>query len=448
MSEQPTQPNPASTIASAYVREMLDLNPMWQSSQIIRRRRELWSGGGIGNASFETADARTTTAVVSRSSNTTVDPEVQRRLETRARQYLETVQSQFYQLPQEKLQQYLRFLQNEKLPEFTAKAKRLSEVARCRETLLKIHAELQDEKFTYSLMQCLICPSAQAGALKEQYIEAIIAEKRVSQSCEMVKAITGRYPEIYQLERDWFNLFLSTQNQKQWAAGRTVQTLTNGSNRIPKVFVIIVVVLMVVSKIAISLNRVKSNSWNSRQSVPTFQVPPMRNPTASAFPQSEHDPSAGQTDSNILDQERIKREQEYRKRQQEILRPSTIPVPYPASPILPSNGYLPDNRPGRPLTPRSELIEDPLAQYMERLERARARQDQITDQIRNGELPSYMPPNYNPPSYRPPSYNSPSYSPPNFNAPRSPSVPSEPEHDPSKPFRRRDSRQRYENNSP
>ncbi|MEZ6092070.1 MAG: hypothetical protein R3C05_29510 [Pirellulaceae bacterium] len=31
------------TIEEAYVREMLELNPLWQTAEILRRRRELWS---------------------------------------------------------------------------------------------------------------------------------------------------------------------------------------------------------------------------------------------------------------------------------------------------------------------------------------------------------------------------------------------------------------------
>ena len=219
-----------STIAKAYVREMLDLNPIWHSPEIMRRRREIWTGGksvsraaepnAPSTSSLSTSSPPTSNASVSAqpSIDPASDPQTEHRLRVRARRCLEALETNFYQLPDEKLNQYLKFLQSDRLPEFAAKASHLRRVADQRSTLMDVGHETGDQKFTYSLQNSLIGPAAQAGALREQYIEAIITERRVAPACQMVKDFVSRHPEIYQLERDWFNLLLDPANCRQWSA--------------------------------------------------------------------------------------------------------------------------------------------------------------------------------------------------------------------------------------
>ena len=217
------------TIAKAYVREMLDLNPMWQSPEIMRRRREIWTGGkaaGVatknGRPVADHLPGNGLAEIVSRS-----DPQADQRLRNRARRCRERLEAEFYQLPDEKLDQYLRFLQSDRLPEFAAKASHLRRVADQRSVLMGVGNETGDQKFTYSLLTSLICPAAQAGALREQYIEAIVTERRVVSACKMIKNFVARHPEIYHLERDWFDLLLDPENCKQWTAKYSWRRLTD-----------------------------------------------------------------------------------------------------------------------------------------------------------------------------------------------------------------------------
>lgn len=202
------------TIAKAYVREMLDLNPIWQAPQIIRRRTELWrpttadDAQVVGQNSGQNSGQNTTQA--------SPDPIAVQRLRDRALQCVHKLQTEFYQLPAEKVEQYLRALEHDRLPEFSPQAARLRAVFQQRSALINISQEIDDQKFTYSLLQGLIQPGGQAGALREQYIEAIIAEKRVVPACRMIRDFVDRFPAIFQLERDWFNLFLDPENQRQW----------------------------------------------------------------------------------------------------------------------------------------------------------------------------------------------------------------------------------------
>ena len=201
-----------SATAKAYVREMLELNPMWQSAVILKRRRELWGG----ESPVEQAKAKRVALAAVQSTSDASEDEADRRREQRAHRCLETLQKQFYSLSEDKLHEHIRFLQHDRLPEFAARANRLAKVAPYRQELLGTQEETGDRKFAYSLLHGVIGTGAQAGSLKEQYIESIIAERRVKASCKMVRRFIEQHPAIYELERDWFDLFLDKQNQKQW----------------------------------------------------------------------------------------------------------------------------------------------------------------------------------------------------------------------------------------
>lgn len=205
MSENQSHSATTSVICKAYVREMLELNPMWQSSLILRRRRELWAG-----------TASNTTSLSVNSANHCVDAAAKQQLHLRAKRCLETLQKEFYQLPSEKVQQYLQFLNKKHLPEYVVRAKRLRSIARHRDALRHVEQETHDSKFAYSLLHGLIASPANAGALHELYLESIIADKRVIPACNMVRQFVDRHPEIYDLERDWFNVLLDAKNQKEW----------------------------------------------------------------------------------------------------------------------------------------------------------------------------------------------------------------------------------------
>lgn len=208
---------------------------MWESSTIVRRRRELWSG-----------DKPTPDAAAASSPAPVVDEQADRRREERAHRYLHKLQTEFYSLPDNKLHEYIRFLQHDRLPEFAAKAKRLEAVAKHRDELLRVEEETCDTKFAYSLLQGLVCPASQAGSLHEQYIESIIAESRVKHSCRMVRTFVQRHPEIYQLERDWLSLFLEKSNQRLWHSQTSLLgRVRQGSSRSTSGLLILALIVMV-----------------------------------------------------------------------------------------------------------------------------------------------------------------------------------------------------------
>ena len=214
MTQKPPGGQPLSIPAKAYLREMLELNPMWQSPEILRRRREIWQG----NAGASNPGVGDTTP-----GKKTINPQADARLRSRAEQSLQVLREQFYQLSGEKLATHLKHLRSDRLPEYAATASHLAKVATLRSTLAEVCQKYGDKKFTYSLCEGLIATPGESGALREQYIESIIDEQRVQPACESIQKFVQQYPAIYEVERAWFDLFLDPANQKQWASAHSLQ---------------------------------------------------------------------------------------------------------------------------------------------------------------------------------------------------------------------------------
>ena len=184
-------------ISSAYVREMLELNPVSQSAQIIRRRRELWRP----NEKPRNAAAQV------------VDPRTAARLRDRGKQCLNALQQNFYSLPAQKIEQYLQFMEQDQLPEFAVHVAKFRKVLRYRKALVQLDREMPDKKFAYSLLHGLVKPAAEAGALHEQFIESVRHERRSKTATKMISEFVQRYPALYELEKDWIDAILNLRSR-------------------------------------------------------------------------------------------------------------------------------------------------------------------------------------------------------------------------------------------
>ncbi|WP_404310631.1 hypothetical protein [Neorhodopirellula lusitana] len=292
-----TEPLPANdpsgsasaAVAKAYVREMLDFNPMWDAPQIMRRRREVWGGTAVG----QNVAGNTVTL------SGAADAEADQLLRNRARKCLEVLQEKFYELPPEKLNQYIRALQNDRLPEYAAAAVRFQKAASVRDVLLTSQVETGDAKFSYSLQQCMVRPAAEGGALREQFIEAIIAERRVKPACEAVKKFLSAHPKVYALERDWFDLLTDPANQREWSASYSVSGKTrrflgmdpSGGNTVGGSVkgwgTVALIVLVVVVRLAGVVSR--SSKRNTRErATPTATTSPRQSSQRSLVNGSSH----------------------------------------------------------------------------------------------------------------------------------------------------------------
>jgi hypothetical protein len=245
--------NSGGVVATTYIREMLELNPMWQAPQIIRRRHELWRG-------YEAP-------VLAPNASLPVDTTADQRLRNRARQCLESLQTNFYQLPETKLWQFIGALESDRLPEYAATAARLRAVANVRGELIDTLRETTDAKFAYSLQRALVSPPAESGTLREQYIESLISERRIAKAIEMVRRYVSVHPQIYELERDWFDTLLDPANQREWKArysygARTREFVGRGSGGVWGSMGFLVVLAII--RGAMAIPRTVDSSGNSR----------------------------------------------------------------------------------------------------------------------------------------------------------------------------------------
>ncbi|TWT91937.1 hypothetical protein [Neorhodopirellula pilleata] len=215
-------------IAKSYVREMLELNPMFQSPQILRRRREIWRADESANTNptIRTSVASGTSEVA--------DAQADREFKLRAKACLEKLRTKFYELPDDTLQKYLRVISSPRVPQYAAVSARLRAVAAQRLALLQATEETGDVKFAYSLQFAMIGTAAQGGALREQYIESMIAERRVIEGGRIVKKFIERHPEIYAIDHDWFDALLDPANQRDWSANYSTISRTRRMIARPK----------------------------------------------------------------------------------------------------------------------------------------------------------------------------------------------------------------------
>lgn len=204
-------------VARSYVREMLDLNPMFQSPQILRRRRETWHHSDASDTTPAATVSNSPTSPINRASASIGRPS-EGEFSARAKACLEKLRTKFYELPDETLQKYLRVISSPRVPQYAAVSARLRAVAAQRQTLLQVPEETGDVKFAYSLQFAMIGTAAQGGALREQYIESLIAERRVAEGAKIVKMFIERHPTVYAIDHDWFDALIDPENQRDWSA--------------------------------------------------------------------------------------------------------------------------------------------------------------------------------------------------------------------------------------
>ncbi len=375
-------------IASAYVREMLDLNPIFQASQIMRRRRELW---GVVAADATLLGHATAAAIESPQ-----NPDADAKLRERAKQCLDVLQSKFYQLPAEKLNQYLGFLESKRLPEYAAIAARLRAAANCRETLIAAATETNDPKFAYSLQHSVVRPPAESGALKEQFIESIIDERRVVPAIKMVRKYVAAHPDVYALQRDWFKILLDPENHTAWAKKYSLRTRANQSSGLKVVVIGSFFVLVIAANFAQDPKKTspKPGLPVAPSHVDSIRVAP--NPTES---------TTRQLSSELAERDRLFQQpldqaiQDFRSEHESR---------------LPSNAQR-RLEAMRASGPRFETVmPDPNQWHDEMLRESQRRHEEMMDRFK--EQPSYSPPIFSPPNFPAPNFPAPNFPP--RNAPR------------------------------
>jgi hypothetical protein len=193
--------------AKQYLRDMFAMNPVWESQQVLIHRRKTLQLPAIVGACSEPADY-----------------EEQQRLREQGRERLKAIQSHYFQMPSDKLQDGLRSLSADRHPELAATVSRLTIAANHRES---INAMLDDPKYDRDLAiafgRSLTLAPADAGFAKEQYLRTLSKNRNFSKVLSSIQRIEEINPALFELERDWF---AAIRNSKPtWISGSNMRVL-------------------------------------------------------------------------------------------------------------------------------------------------------------------------------------------------------------------------------
>ncbi|WP_436715278.1 hypothetical protein U8335_22090 [Roseiconus lacunae] len=283
----------------AYLKEMLQLNPVLQSGEIIRRRRQ-WR-----NTNFATtADASNTKppsfSQRHRTATESLSSDDLERLRERAWRYLDRLHKQFYSLPEETLNRYITLLHHAQIPEFAERAERFRQVARHRNAILEFSLNTNDQPFAEALQKALIAPVSVAGQIWERYIDSMISAKRVNQRARRVRKFVDQYPAIYQLDQAWFDELLNRRNQRDWERSYSFTTRVRNliGNRTFQVIVFLITAVIMIAARATDLDNSRSRSPSRRSiqpprfklNIPKAEDLPRTNLPTTTIPSTVFDP--------------------------------------------------------------------------------------------------------------------------------------------------------------
>jgi hypothetical protein len=173
------------TDSKKYAQALLRLNPYNSAQQIVDQRARYL---GLENQAFTKPGA-----------------ELPRRRQS-AEAVLAELCSDFWVSPLPQIQSRLASLKLEGLPDLAALATRMARAAEARPEFERLYAEHKiNKQFVDALRQIVILPPAAAGQSKDQQEHEPWRWRKGLSAKKTVQFINRNYPQIYQLEREWFD---------------------------------------------------------------------------------------------------------------------------------------------------------------------------------------------------------------------------------------------------
>jgi len=170
-----------------YAQAMLLLNPYNSAQQIVEQRARYL---GLENQA---------------STKRGTDAEVRRRRQT-AEAALSEIRLDFWISPLPQIKSSLAALTLEGVPDLAASATRMARAAEVRPEFERLYAEHKiNTQFVDALRQILVLPPAAAGQRKDQQEHELYRWRKRRSAKHTVRFINRNYPQIYELEREWFN---------------------------------------------------------------------------------------------------------------------------------------------------------------------------------------------------------------------------------------------------
>ena len=171
-----------------YVRRALQMNPMWQSAELVD-----WRAKALGRSRLDRHELEAK-----------ADGNISA-LRAAVRGQIARVQAEFWQLPLSDLKRRLDALDTSPLPDLAPVVNRLKTAAAARGTFPQLAQEkwMQMPLFN-AFKKAVVLPPAEAAHVRERFLSRITDKKELKQMQTAIDRMQAQYPLLYALERDWF----------------------------------------------------------------------------------------------------------------------------------------------------------------------------------------------------------------------------------------------------
>ena len=211
MKDKPNSRNPELTQV-AYLSQVLQLNPLWQSGEIVALRNRF---RGV-------ALAENALAVEEQSDPTEARAELL--------QQLQTLRQTFWSEPLSDLQKTLNSLKTAPFADLEAIRQRLLVVAAARPKFAPLTENRKFDSQSFQMIrEILVQPPREGNAVKVEFQNKLVRGDRFRKSKKMLELLRAELPDVYELEAAWFELIRTSKHQR-WTAGRELMSSSSSGS--------------------------------------------------------------------------------------------------------------------------------------------------------------------------------------------------------------------------
>lgn len=174
-----------------YAWRALQLNPAMQGDQIVKQR--LIALGLVEE-------------------NTLARGSSEQRVQIR--QQLDQLRDKFWVTPPEHLLELLDGLNVAPYPELKVSVARMRKLCRVKPLVEKLSIrKKKDINFINTFKRIFLLPPREAGKIKERYLRNLATNQAIDMVQSTVRTIQEKYPQLYEVESDWFGQILRIQSR-------------------------------------------------------------------------------------------------------------------------------------------------------------------------------------------------------------------------------------------
>ena len=212
MTDSSSQPNSNPDKDREYLTQVLAMNPVYQSDEILKLRNQF-----LG--------------VISKEQQAFTDRVQKQELRQKATDGLKRVRAQMWKQSPENLSVMIQAIDVSQLPDMRGAVERLKTVVRHHADFQALSQHpLQHINMTNTLKRAVMLPPKEAGSLKESYLRKIVEQPDLKQIQKMVAMMETQFPAVYALESDWLGEIsrLSRRKKRIISSGDSAESYQTG----------------------------------------------------------------------------------------------------------------------------------------------------------------------------------------------------------------------------